>query len=1207
MNILDLPTKSVVLAEILERTDSSRTDIEGCLAEFVIRAWKQGGQVREWCKDVQTILGVISISTILRETITSHPLQILLPFVHIPPNPYFPTVEPPLPPPLIPTSLLSTLDRQSFISALCRLSIDNHENGSRPFCDEPLILELCLSYVASMWRRAPKLQVDREDSLIDWMSKDLTEIEFELQLQGHPLNIGSTIIPILHKFRFQLGFVTCSQLITKFNSFSQPSLLLTSDPTGTSSSFSCSTTSVSPGISQHDVERFTRAWIERRLSIGIGYQSIVEELYNAKLRLEDNDYKDTIDQVLESFGIHGKNDEPSHEQFGLLWSSPSSPTSASYSTDHIEATSRQSEGLYSQLSLPSSLSLLTLKMGRRRSLSNHTPKWFSHRRNNSSSSSQFAFPQFQRAPGPPSGLFNNNASLDGSQPSITSPSISSFTFPENSREELRQSVVSQRPRTTFRDDLTSSVMSLTDPEDVRTVLLNQLMEMRYHIHGHEDEGWYLGGGREQAEELLSHLETKMIGKKDLMGLKEVFQSMRSAFDLPPFMRNDPSRPETMISSIRRDTLTDASTIMRESIDLDRFLEEVAQLPDTLQQQDVKEIYNDRHQGKQGDGIQQEEREVGKRFNGNESDDNLSRHSGRRKSASAYSALTMASLLTTDSQLEEPRMTSFEIQEAHREFHKKSRAVEYHFPLPPTTPPQSTWNSYEYTPSPVSENRDHDNRYTRLPPKVSIGNLKKTRSRTSPSPSHRKSTSESRGRSAEHFTPTQNRLIWNEDETTKIFRYHNEGVSSTETLSPLYAISPSATGNSPSRSSFETHIVTPVATRHPQPLSTLSSQATLYSPHDAHLITPDRRRASLGPLAKSRRQLHRHFAILDGEQVSPSKEMRELVPEMEAPVTPTMKILALSDGYSSDSHSISHKKLESRSRCSSFRSSITPKMPPRISSLRSLPKVSFHDVITNGSTKSPAGRPPPMSPLVSPVPLIAVLELFKRKNDNGMTILEVEDSLYRVVDIERDRVRKAGETWDEDARSKVKWLIEQIAIMLGDPIYVAPISRVVASLSGPSSSTQTRQNSKKLPKSNQNQGDVKRPLLPRYKSQPQLPTSTSTSIVSSPPRPASIRPNVLRRHTQSCMSINSIESASSIYSTPSVNMEVEEMIDIDISPSSIEGIFGDRTSMKSDGSVAHIGYQDWDIALPQMMEWPIPRIRRCSETSVGSTGTFGRIG
>ncbi|WVQ94908.1 hypothetical protein IAU59_001994 [Kwoniella sp. CBS 9459] len=1288
MSTLDLPTRSAVLAELLQKRNLEHHEAEGSLIEFVLRAWVDGKRVREWCEEICQILELIPISSPLREAIHSPPLQILLPFVHLPSNAFFPSTEPPLPPPLLPATSLGTISRNQLIGALARLSAENYRDGSRPFCDEPLVFELCLEYIAKRWRSTEV----GEEGIVDQISKKLAEVEFELQVQGHPTTVDLTILPIFQKIRFQLGFVTSLQLVTRLNNTTllpeQSSTTHSLAPCVTSESFGSMTGSVlghglgesislsesANGViggqyrfSQYRQQSYQllRAWVQRRLCTGIGYQIILDELSNVKTRLNDNRHREILLTVLGDFGIRSKLDEATCDQFGLLWLSPS-PTSPEPTEKRIRP-----------------LPLLASKMGKKRSFSRHHPhdhrrahKWFSHHRNNSSSSKlSFQITEHRRP------------SLPGSSPVfppspsfLTSPST--VTFPDESA--LRFSMMHERPPTSFHDDLTSSLMSLTDPEDVRTVLLNQLMEMRYHVHGHEDEGWFLGGGREQAQELMSHLEKRMIGKKDLMGLREMFDSMRTAFDLGAAdIQRSFSRPATYTTigtESKRNTTIEGGTRHRRSVsfDLENYLAELAPPPASSYTPTTSDENDDGHCHSD---IQDEE-EVADPPTSPTRRATLAPFSPRRRgSAGATSVLTMASLLTTDSQIDiASRMSCFEIQQAKREFPLQSQAIEYHFPTRDEPAAESQWENYSRVSRSVPDLQEGE-RYTRLPPR--IGSLRRSKMRLSRSLS-RLHSSKSIELSPIPATPL-----------TAHGRFEAQELV-TSTL-PDKPPSPTSTVEltNPSRSAYNetsSSTTTPTAmpgTRHER-RPTLISESTLHSPIDERLVTPTPGKRSsfgLGLADKSRRNLHRRFAIFDGEQVSlsPTQEMANLQIEIEDPVTPTMKLLALtSDRFSDDSHTTSSPCLDASLRArqgagptsacgSSIREAIisvesTPKVPPRISSLKPLPKVSFSPSsisttswLTKSSTASNLPKALASEPKVASapesVPLGEVFDLLHQQrtagSDTALSLWKVEEALQRMIQKEMARVVRGGQVWDEQSRGRVIWLIEQVAVLLGDPIYIAPISRVIASLK--TSTTSSTYNSADQGSGRTRQASSPPPLpaipsrsiyrTPRYAaSQPHFPSSAhaassmssppphssafsylSNSCSSSTPHPLGPRPSILRRHTGTCVSISSLSSASSKYSTPSVEMIDSPSPPSSASPSSPSFSYyyhgytiacaphsvSTTADLARGDTVEELerGYEDWETPLPERMDFPVPkiRLRNVSEGSVGTVGTVGTFG
>jgi len=64
---------------------------------------------------------------------------------------------------------------------------------------------------------------------------------------------------------------------------------------------------------------------------------------------------------------------------------------------------------------------------------------------------------------------------------------------------------------------------ISDTEDFETILLDQLVVMRYSLADDGSDDWFLGGGKRRAEEVTSGLEAKLAGSRDVIGLKNTFE------------------------------------------------------------------------------------------------------------------------------------------------------------------------------------------------------------------------------------------------------------------------------------------------------------------------------------------------------------------------------------------------------------------------------------------------------------------------------------------------------------------------------------------------------------------------------------------------------------------------------------------------------------------------------------------------------------
>ncbi|TYJ58947.1 hypothetical protein B9479_000382 [Cryptococcus floricola] len=424
-----LPPMPAPLARLFDTSRLDRDHLVDALQEHVFRSMGQGKRVREWCSQVTHAIERAPPSPALGEALATPILTSLLPFTRLPSNPYFPTPEPPLPPPLLPNSFLATLTRNQLIDALARLSKEDRLISKKLHYEQELVLEACLEYIGRRWRSPETI----DGNLVDDISRKLTEVEFEVHLQGYPPTVRNALSPVLHKLRHTLGFITSSQLVAKLNS------------TGPSAY---------PYPPSQPAEIIS-SWVVRRLQAGVSYQNILHELHTVQSGLSDDDL---LPNVLRPLGLAD------------AFSSPSTPRPAE----------RQPKGL-----------------------SKITPRWLSHKRANSSITKLHP-------------ISSPLAAADHRRPSL--PVISStpslLTPPCADRPSSRASVCSS--------------LGCTDVQGVKATLLGQLLVMRYHIHGHQDEGWFLGGGRESAEERLTLLEARSGPDEDL---QQVFSSLRAVFSL----------------------------------------------------------------------------------------------------------------------------------------------------------------------------------------------------------------------------------------------------------------------------------------------------------------------------------------------------------------------------------------------------------------------------------------------------------------------------------------------------------------------------------------------------------------------------------------------------------------------------------------------------------------------------------------------------
>jgi len=93
------------------------------------------------------------------------------------------------------------------------------------------------------------------------------------------------------------------------------------------------------------------------------------------------------------------------------------------------------------------------------------------------------------------------------------------------------------------NDLLASLMTYDNPEDVRFILLDYLLALRYRLGERQQDDWCLGQGKLIADETLTGIEVRLVGRKDVMGLRSIFDDLRTVFDLP-------ERPNTVTSGYK---------------------------------------------------------------------------------------------------------------------------------------------------------------------------------------------------------------------------------------------------------------------------------------------------------------------------------------------------------------------------------------------------------------------------------------------------------------------------------------------------------------------------------------------------------------------------------------------------------------------------------------------------------------------------------
>ncbi|OXC83554.1 hypothetical protein J005_04391 [Cryptococcus neoformans] len=366
------------------------------------------------------------------------------------------------------------------------------------------------------------------------------------------------------------------------------------------------------------------SWIERRLQAGVSYPLILEECKAMKQRVSDKS-GDTIMAVLEQFGLA--------QPF----------VDGDFSNYHLVRKSSHSSSFKPKLS----------------------PKWFSHKRAHSSLS-KLDIPNPCRRPSLPAiHSYNGDASP--------------LRIPYSNRSNSSSSS-SLAPG----DDVYTS-LECASISEARSILLWRLLNMRYHV---VEDGWFLGGGKEQAERMFESLEQNIVND---VPLRELFHFFRFTFGLH-FSPSAVSKSNVSSNWLFGETLHARDV----SFDLEQYLRDIS-LPVQITE-----------------GEDEDERQVGTHYR-----------------SQCATPPTMSSAWTSESQTHDvgkraSSISTFTIRQAVRRDTIKTRAIEFRFPTKEVESPQENKRRNKLTSRSVSDFKEESS-YTRLPTKFGLRSKKLTKS------------------------------------------------------------------------------------------------------------------------------------------------------------------------------------------------------------------------------------------------------------------------------------------------------------------------------------------------------------------------------------------------------------------------------------------------------------------------------------------------
>ena len=432
---------------------------------------------------------------------------------------------------------------------------------------------------------------------------------------------------------------------------------------------------------------------------------------------------------------------------------------------------------------------------------------------------------------------------------------------------------------------------------MRHTLLNHLLLMRYRAATELDESWYLGGGKRVADELMTILEAKLVERKDVKGLIEIFDGLRSIFRLPVAPLGETQYrmylPPVILEhcpDVPRDSPAFIEIPQRDaSFDLDQYLFDIT---------------------------------VGspKDANGN----HLIPCEHENAIENTYTDIQP--VLDTQQPFSHrvSLLSSFTIREAKREWPEASTATAYQFPRRT----KSLSSSYYDNEGEVLEQLES--------PKAEASEVR---------------TGDGVGLVISPVAPWSTSLRRRERIST---------LSTSLSADDLGIAKYSYTALRPPPRSR------PYGNSQPAS-STIYVREACLSPPPADRLAE---RVQASDTSLTRRKQNRAYAIVDGE-ISPT-----------SPYTPL------------------------------YRAPSTPKVPPRLSSLKSVPRLS-------------------PSPLEQAFSLFAVNAGAVRPRE-GLSAKEVQDTLSSVITCEMARLEKQKLPWDDEAKRHVAWLIDQVGQLVCRP-------------------------------------------------------------------------------------------------------------------------------------------------------------------------------
>lgn len=443
-------------------------------------------------------------------------------------------------------------------------------------------------------------------------------------MQGDLPIVRTAIHPAIQKARFLLGFLSSVQLVVRLNASSHATI-------------------PHDDRVRPDPEQLIRAYITRRLASGSDPTLVVLDLVTAQGRLNSASHKSMLITVITSFGL--RSDVPPTTELGETSATPPfDPPSPSPTATSFGPTISPRRATFSRLAN---------KLTAKRPIP-VAPKWLTHRKNYSYSA-KIAVP----------GAFNPDR-----RPSLPNiPALPSGTSFAHVKSPLGGSTASipTHPETVSEGSQEWADLGAEASPNNKDEMLVRLLKLRYKVSS--VGGWFLGKGRSDATSLL---DRSGLDANDLDDLRVLFNMSKQTPVVEIATPRQPPPPAPALAPVSPDGTTDnlpprdlISPLSFASFDLEEYYARIASARSShAPKLSLASITTSLEHSSESNHTA-----------------TLDTQKTKRRSIGVESLLTEWTHHTWATQGRRSRMSAFSIREATKEWPLESKAVMYEFPSP----------------------------------------------------------------------------------------------------------------------------------------------------------------------------------------------------------------------------------------------------------------------------------------------------------------------------------------------------------------------------------------------------------------------------------------------------------------------------------------------------------------------------------------------